>query len=479
MSPFDKLRYERLLKGLEVTEKQLSELERTWRIDAEFFQRRHLRLAEQLQKHRLESTAQVAAVSDGNHFSISESFVEEGIPYYRGQDVAGHFFIEQATANAITREAFEQPFMKRSHLQQGDVLLSIIGTVGEASLVKTAREATCSCKLAILRPQAISPEYLAAYLSSPVGKSLTERWKRGAVQTGLLLEDMDQIPVARFFGSFEDAIKSAVDAAFASLESGRHLLQQAEQALLQALGLDTWTPPEALSYVRTSNQAFAAGRFDAEYFHPAKAQALVELRALSDVCVGDLFDSIRDLWQPTEAAGLPVRNYDLTDALDPFLDPSKPTTAPEEIASTKKCIAAGDLVVSRLRSYLQEIAVVLPSDDGITVVASTEFIVLRPKKEGTLSVEALLIYLRSQLPQIVFKWSQDGSNHPRFDERELLNLPVPRVLISDHANYETAVRKMVAQRQRAASLLDAAKRAVEIAIEEGEPAALRYLRNVL
>jgi len=314
------------------------------------------------------------------------------------KDVVGHFFIEQATANAITREAFEQPFMKRSHLQQGDVLLSIIGTVGETSLVKTAREATCSCKLAILRPQATSPEYLAAYLSSPVGKALTERWKRGAVQTGLLLEDMDQIPVARFSGSFEDAIKSAVDAAFASLENGRRLLQQADQTLLQALSLDTWTPPEALSYVRSSRQAFAAGRLDAEYFHPAKAQALVDLRALSDVCVGDLFDSIRELWQPAEATGLPVRNYDLTDALDPFLNPSKPATAPADIASTKKVIAPGDLVVSRLRSYLREIAIVLPSD-GITAVASTEFIVLRPKKETMFTVEALLIYLRSRLPK--------------------------------------------------------------------------------
>jgi hypothetical protein len=365
MSPFNKARYERLLEGLEVTEKRLSDLERTWRIDAEFFQRRHLRLAGQLQKHRLESAAQVAAISDGNHFSISESFVEEGVPYYRGQDVAGHFFIEQAAANAITQEAFEQPFMKRSHLQQGDVLLSIIGTVGETSLVKTAREATCSCKLAILRPRAISPEFLAAYLSSPVGKSLTERWKRGAVQTGLLLEDMDQIPVARLSGGFEYAIKSVVDVAFTSLENGRRLLQQADQTLLQALSLDTWTPPEALSYVRSSSHAFAAGRFDAEYFHPAKAQALVDLRAVSDVCVGDLFDSIRELWQPTEAAGLPVRNYDLTDALDPFLDPSKPPTAPEEIASIKKRIAGGDLVVSRLRSYLREIAVVLPIDPAL------------------------------------------------------------------------------------------------------------------
>lgn len=84
-------------------------------------------------------------------------------------------------------------------------------------------------------------------------------------------------------------------------------------------------------------------------------------------------------------------------------------------------------------------------------------------------------YLRSRLPQIVFKWSQDGSNHPRFDERELLNLPAPRALITGQATYETAVRQMVMQRQRATSLLDAAKRAIEIAIEDSETAALAHL----
>jgi hypothetical protein len=67
----------------------------------------------------------------------------------------------------------------------------------------------------------------------------------------------------------------------------------------------------------------------------------------------------------------------------------------------------------------------VPSD-GAKAVASTEFIVIRPKKEAMLNVEALLIDLRSRLPQIVLEGSQDGSNHLRIDERELLNLPVPR-----------------------------------------------------
>lgn len=161
-------------------------------------------------------------------------------------------------------------------------------------------------------------------------------------------------------------------------------------------------------------------------------------------------------------------------ALVPFLDGDKVPVKCAQIASTKKVIQAGDLVVSRLRSYLREIAIVEPSKQ-YSMVASTEYIVLRPKKDCSLPVEALLVYLRSALPQIVLKWSQDGSNHPRFDEKELLRMPVPRVLIADSTPYVNAMRSMKAAKQSANQMLEAAKRAVEIAIEDSEAAAMKYL----
>jgi type I restriction enzyme S subunit len=477
MSPFDAARYARLLEGLEIAECKLSDLERTWRMDAEFFQQRHLAIEAKLAATSGGTVADVASVADGNHFSISESFVEDGVPYYRGQDVVGHFFIEQANPNRITREAFEQSLMRRSHLKQGDVLLSIIGTVGETSLVKTKQEATCSCKLAILRPKDIEPGYLATYLSSAVGRALTERWKRGAVQTGLLLEDMDQLPVPRFGKVFERKIATVVADAYEAQSASVKAIGDAEISLLRALGLEFWQASEALSYVRDSGQVFTAERFDAEYFHPAKTEALAKLSALSDCTVGDLFKSVRDLWQPDDDNGPDVvRNYDLSEALSPFLDGSKEPSERTAIASTKKTIQAGDLVVSRLRSYLKEIALVQSGGD-VPMVASTEYIVLRPKKASGLPVEALMIFLRSALPQVVFKWSQDGSNHPRFDEKELLRLPLPRVLIQQASGYVIAVRSVISKRECASKLLDAAKRAVEIAIEQDEKSALAYLKG--
>jgi hypothetical protein len=403
-----------------------------------------------------------------------------GLPYFlQAADISTPFINAEGMICVPEADWIRYP---KGRIKPGELLIEVKGKAEKVALVpdgfpaKTLVTGTCF-KLTTKRQ--IDRYFLAAYLISRYGQALKDRLKSNLLVAYIAKDDLYGLPVPKVSDKLKLQLQRCFESIFSSQGEARSTLNVAERHLLVALGLDGWTPPDALSYVRTSSQAFAAGRFDAEYFHPAKVQALMDLRALSDVCVGDFFDSIRELWQPTEAEGSPVRNYDLTDALDPFLDPSKPTTAPEEIASIKKRIAADDLVVSRLRSYLREIAVVLPSDDGITAVASTEFIVLRPKRRTTLTVEALLIYLRSHLPQIVFKWSQDGSNHPRFDERELLNLPVPRALITDQATYETAVRQMVAHRQRATRLLDAAKRAVEIAIEDGEQAALRYLQDAL
>ena len=481
MSPFDKVRYERLLKGLEVTEVLCSEAmggTETSRIDPEYFNRDAI----VAQKKIGPGQSLGDLVLDGYRvvYETTQAIDREegerlGLPYFlQAADISTPFIHAEGMICVPEADWIRYP---KGRIKPGELLIEVKGKAEKVALVpddfpqKTLVTGTC---FKLTTKAQVDRYFLAAYLISRYGQALKDRPKSNLLVAYIAKDDLYGLPVPQVSDELKRQLQRCFESIFSSQGRARKLLGDAEQHLAAVLGLDSWSPREALSYVRTSRQAFEAGRFDAEYFHPAKAQALVHLRALSDVCVGDLFDSIRELWQPTGAGGSPVRNYDLTDALDPFLDPSKPTTAPEDIASTKKAIATGDLVVSRLRSYLREIAVVLPSD-GVPSVASTEFIVLRPKAERPLSVEALLVYLRLRLPQIVFKWSQDGSNHPRFDERELLNLPVPRALIAGQATYEAAVREMVTQRQRATRLLDAAKRAVEIAIEDSEAAALAYL----
>jgi type I restriction enzyme, S subunit len=57
-------------------------------------------------------------------------------------------------------------------------------------------------------------------------------------------------------------------------------------------------------------------------------------------------------------------------------------------------------------------------------------------------------------------------------------MPVPRKLIANPEPYVDAMQKLKASKQRAGELLAAATRAVEIAIEDSEAAALAYLDKV-
>lgn len=414
-------------------------------------------------------------ITDGDHGSAD--YALEGVRFVLSEAIE-EGWIEPSKCRFITSQHAKK--LPRSSLRLGDVLVTKTGVYfGKSTVVdKSFIGANTIAHVGILRMSEeckIESHFLSTFLNCKYGNVQLRRRGIKATRPEIKLLEFADIIVPVLSKQLQERVKDVVLAANIQRQQSAKLLSEASTILMHFLGLKKWTPPAALSYVRSSREAFDAERFDAEYFHPAKAKALADLSALSDHTVGEFFDSVRDLWQPGNSA-LPelVCNYDLNDALDPFLNPEKPAVEPKTIASTKKCIAPGDLVVSRLRSYLREIAIVLPGGSSPRV-ASTEFIVLRPKKSHALTVECLLIYLRSSLPQLIFKWSQDGSNHPRFDERELLNLPVPRLLLSKQSTYVTEIQNMIEERQRSARLLDAAKRAVEIAIEDSESAALAFL----
>ena len=110
-----------MLDGLEAVEIKLSNLERTLRIDSEFYNKAYIKSENILKKFTNIPLTDIVNISDGNHMKISDSFREKGIPYYRGQDVS-KFFIEQSNPLCITESAYNASVMKRSYLQKDDIL---------------------------------------------------------------------------------------------------------------------------------------------------------------------------------------------------------------------------------------------------------------------------------------------------------------------------------------------------------------------
>ena len=301
------------------------------------------------------------------------------------------------------------------------------------------------------------------YLVSRVGQNEIQRRVRGAVQLGLILPDIKALPIVIPNDAQRDAVVSFVKGAERNRERCRELVAEAENLVTVALGLSHLDLSENLFYERNFTDFQMANRFGAEYFMPCKQRILDALASQPGRLLNEHCQSVRELFDATDARrGELVRNFDLTAALEPVLDDSMETMPAAELGSTKKKFQAGDVVISRLRSYLREIAVVRTSP-AVAAVGSSEFIVLRPRENGKskLTPETLLIYLRSLPVQTILKWSQDGSAHPRFDEDDLLAIPVPDSVVRIAPKIDALVNEALTARAEAARLLEAAKAEVE------------------
>ena len=164
-----------------------------------------------------------------------------------------------------------------------------------------------------------------------------------------------------------------------------------------------------------------------EFYHPDKLKSQKLVNKIGKTQIRDEFKNIKNLYNPSSAGKLTkekLKIFDLTDAIGNLLKNGLDASSIEDIGSTKKIVKKNDIIVSRLRSYLKELALV-HYDDFFRKLVSTEFIVLRRKKDTKYTPQFLLIYLLTDTIQSILHWSQTGTQHPRFDEDVLFNLPLP------------------------------------------------------
>jgi len=123
-----------------------------------------------------------------------------------------------------------------------------------------------------------------------------------------------------------------------------------------------------------------------------------------------------------------------------------------KIGSTKKRIRPGQVIISRLRPYLRQVAWVDAglleiSGKKLEILCSTEFFVL-DSADGA-SIAFLVPFLLSPSVQSVLAASQEGGHHPRFSERALKALPIPKSFLKRRAELSAQVERSVEQARRA------------------------------
>lgn len=149
---------------------------------------------------------------------------------------------------------------------------------------------------------------------------------------------------------------------------------------------------------------------------------------------------------------------DTTHARDGILDVAGALRDGAGSKSAKKRALPGDLVVSRLRPYLRQVALVHPS--ALTIAAgrplalSTEFYVLSPRSDAE-DLAFLVPFLLSAEVQALLAAAQEGGHHPRVPRSSLFAIHVPRAVLRTRARVSRAMSDALAEAYRASSRLRA------------------------
>lgn len=188
----------------------------------------------------------------------------------------------------------------------------------------------------------------------------------------------------------------------------------------------------------------------------------MERRRFCKLAVADSFvDGYPD--RAIEIGGL---DADGTAQADEVLHREAPSRATQHVR-------AGDVITSTVRPIRRLSALIAPEQNRF--VCSSGFVVLQPQ---AISPEVLLTYLRLPAVCELMDLHTSATMYPAISEADLLALPIPNVPGSTQQLIQKSVQSARQAKQRATQLLNAAKRAVEIAIEDSEAAALLYLEDL-
>ena len=462
-----------------------SSLERTFRIDAEFYKPNVLKALSLLSKKQ--PLTNYVKVSDGNHTKISEYFQDyPGIPYYRGKDINTDFFIENARPVYIPESKYNQKQMTRSHFLPGDVLLTIVGTVGNLSFVTdTIKKSTGSCKIANLRPiSELSSEYIASFLRSKYGQVQLERMIRGTVQKGILLEDLDQIQLYPCSSKFNQKIKEVVQLSIKLNAIRKQKYYEAEKILAKALDLNEFQPENKLTFTKRFSEIKQVERCDAEYFQPKFDEAVHRIKKSKNG-----YKYLEDLTSlighpsnpPCELRDIKEKTFIITEKhlsdhfpSDKFWNDQESSYATDEFVrkNQKYLLDKSDIVVYSVGAAYVGKANLYNSP--VRAICGSSLTLIR-SIENLINPYYLLVFLNSSFGQLLTRRNLRGSVQQCIYPCDTKKVPIPMLEKSIQEQIEITVRKGEETFNKSLKLLKIAKKAVEIAVEVNEEEANNFI----
>ena len=442
-----------------------------FRIDAECYQEKYISVERKLSKLRSTRLGQETRQFHKGIFDIrAESYSDSGVPFVRISNLRDCTIDRSSIIYIPICEHLRNP---QSSLERGDVILSKTAFPA-ASLVDldecNTSQDTIALKLS--HDSQIESEYLVVFLNSKYGFCQMDRWFTGNVQTHLNLSDSRNIIIPVFGKSLLSAIKDLLHTSIRLKEASARMFDLAHALLLNELGLNDWKSKHQLTFVGSYSKTERAGRTDADYFQPKYEEIEDAIKRYPNgyTLIRNEFKHSKnsferretELYRYVEIGSINVSTGEIL-AIE-VLGKDLPVNA-------KRVLRKGDVIVSKVRTYRGAITIV--EENGY--VGSGAFCVLR--EHGRTYKETLLAFLHSKP---LLAWSlkpNTGTSYPVIVDDDILNAPIPILPEEMQIQIKRNITESFSLRKQSRRLIECAKRAVEIAIEQDEQSAISWLKS--
>jgi len=451
------------------------------RIDAEYFQPTYLHMEKQLIKKQAKHLRDFCSITGSAFYPAATHLYDIGeLPFIRCVDCISYPVIttRQDTLFEKIPKYFADEHKNIKKLSKGEIVITKVGTPCYASIIHNIDKVALSRTVLGLKAiKKINPYYLIVFLRSKYGFLQLFRERELTIQFQLTLDRVGNILI---FKPVDELLEKLVSYCFTLYENinrqSENFYNQAQILLLSELGLLNWQPKHQLTFIKNYSETEQVERIDAEYFQP-KYEEIVE--AIKSYSGG--WDNLGNLVSVKKC--IEVGSEEYIDEGIPFVRVSN--LSPFEITEEKYI---SEILYSEIKQHQPEKGEILFSKDATPGIAyylreqpkkmiPSGGILRLKKKTNKVNNEYLTLVLNSIVTKEQINRDVGGSVILHWRPDQVKETVIPIISEDKQIQIQKKIIESLNLRKQSKHLLECAKRAVEIAIEQDEDTAIKWLKD--
>ena len=477
------------MDGLEITEIKFSELvidNEKYRIDSEFYLKKYIQSYSLIKsRNNLQIVDLYSTFTDFHSNGSYETIAQ----HYKLLDEKNYAYMVRTTdlekenyndsVKYVTKETYD--FLSKSKVYGGELLINKIGSPGRTYLMpKLDMPVSLGMNLFMLRikeSENTCEELIYLFFNSKIGKNIIERKINGTVPLTIDKEAVKSLYIPLFSKDFVLSIKTVLNKKNDCIKKAREIYETVENELKAKF---SYREKKDVYTIKNYSSILNGTRLDAEYYQPKYDELFNVLNKYNTRKLGgkkglvDIKKSIEPGSESYQDEGIPfvrVSDVDKFGISNPDIKISKDIVINIEELYPKK-----DTI---LFSKDGSIGIAYKVQEDSEVVTSGALLHLTIKDTNEILPDYLTLILNSPVVQLQAERDCNNAIIQHWKPSDIERIIIPVLDIDEQKVIAEKVQESFRLRKKSKELLDIAVKAVEMAIETDEEAALVWLRDMI